>query len=85
MFLGETTTYQEPADTSVYSVYSTGTRTLWSAQYPGPEASQYELRMSYGGVTTTLSSETEFFLSNVLADEVAAYWTDRLRLEINTF
>ena len=36
------------------------------------------------GCHTTLSSETEFFLSNVLADDVAAYWTDSY-VEKNTF
>ena len=74
----ETTTLQAPAaDTTVVCVFSTRTRVLWSDQYFGQEGPRYRVRMAYGGVTTTLSSEIAY-LSNrdVLADEIAAYWTD---------
>jgi hypothetical protein len=79
LFRGEPATYQEPtADTTVACVYSTGARVLWSDQYTGLEGTRYQVQMSYGGVTTTLSSEKNATLSDrdLLADEVAAYWTD---------
>jgi hypothetical protein len=38
---------------------------------------RYQVRMSYGGVTTTIASEiASLYVSDLLADEVAAYWTD---------
>jgi hypothetical protein len=83
MFRGETMTFQEPtADFNVVSVYSTEERVLWYQQAsPGAvvEAGPPQVLMSYGGVTTALSSSAEyaplFSRLDVLADEVAAYWT----------
>ena len=83
MFRGETTTYQEPAaDTTVVSVYSTEGRVLWYQQASpgaGAAAGAPQVRMSYQGATTTLSSNAEnapaFSRLDVLADEAAAYWT----------
>jgi len=83
MFRGETTTYQEPtADFTVVSVYSTEGRVLWYQQASpgaGVAAGPPQVLMSYGGVTTTLSSNAEnaplFSRLDVLADEAAAYWT----------
>ena len=82
MFRGETTTYQEPtADFTVVSVYSTEGRVLWYQQGSpgaGAAAGPPQVLMSYGGVTTTLSSNAEnaplFSRLDVLADEAAAYW-----------
>lgn len=74
---GEITTYQEPtAATKVMSVYATDQRVLWSTMTDYPVN---QVRMSYGGDTVTLASTTgEQYVPNyeVLADEVAAYWTD---------
>jgi hypothetical protein len=83
MFRGETTTYQEPtAGFTVVSVYSTEGRVLWYQQASpgaGVAAGPPQVLMSYGGVTTTLSSNAEnaplFSRLDVLADEAAAYWT----------
>ena len=44
---------------------------------PRREAGQGQVLMSYGGVTTTRSSKPAFFSNwDLMADEVAAYWTD---------
>jgi hypothetical protein len=75
MFLGgKPTTIQEPhAHATVMSVYSDDTRTLWSNQ--DLEAGTGVVRMAYGGATTTLSSGIPGLVNDVLADDVAAYWT----------
>jgi hypothetical protein len=86
MFPTGTATYQEPTvDTTVVSVFSTGTRILWSDVYNGPEGFACHVRMWSGGATTTLySSPSEFSITDVLADEEAAYWTG-LYVEKYTF
>jgi hypothetical protein len=79
-FSGDITTFQErTAETTVESVYSTEGRVLWFQDFPQVPALQ--LLMNYGGVTTNLGLKAEdfpleFFRLDVLADEVAAYWTD---------
>ena len=65
------------------SVYSTATRVLWSQEFFGRRR-EYSVWMSYGGATTTLSSEIGRFFGEVLADDVAAYLTDAY-VEKNTF
>jgi hypothetical protein len=83
MVRGQVTTYQEPgAEFTVSSVYSTEGRVLWFQQASpgeGAAAGAPQVLMSYQGVTTTLSSNSEdapiFGRLDVLADEVAAYWT----------
>jgi hypothetical protein len=77
MARGQTTTYQEPtADTTVVSVYSTGARVLWSDLYNGPKGFACHVWMWYGGTTTTLySTNSEISITDVLADDEAAYWT----------
>jgi hypothetical protein len=79
MFRGETTTYQEPtANTTVSSVYSIEGRVLWKNEHvsTGGEAGSVQVLMSYGGVTTTLSSMAATSSNgDLMADEAAAYWT----------
>ena len=75
---GEITAYQQPAaETTVESVYATDQRVLWLQE----AGSALQLWMSYGGDTTNLGLKAEdfpgeFLRLDVLADEVAAYWTD---------
>jgi hypothetical protein len=80
MFRGQTMTYQEPtALTTVSSVYSTEGRVLWIEQVL-PSGAGYDTTqwlMSYGGVTTTLSSHPATSYNwDLMADEVAAYGAD---------
>jgi hypothetical protein len=83
---GEITTYQEPtAETKVLSVYSAGGRVLWLQL----ASSALQGLMSSGNVTTSLGLKAEdapglFFRLDVLADEAAAYWTDKF-VEKETF
>ncbi len=73
MVRGRTTIYQEPsAGTSVSSVYSAGGRVLWSEQV---SSGAVQVLMSYGNVTTTLSSKPALYQNwDLMADEAAAYW-----------